>query len=86
VRLLPPGDSPIDDPVNMQPQVWIESKTPKTVQRASPWLFGALLVHRLVLERFHHPADTRGDVYGLGIALYEILILRPDFEDSNEAS
>jgi WD40 repeat protein len=34
-------------------------------------------------ERFKGVSDRRGDVYGLGMTLYELLALRPAFEDSN---
>src|SRR5207244_3626071 len=30
-------------------------------------------------ERFEGRSDARGDVYGLGMALYELLVLRPAF-------
>src|SRR5262249_27684477 len=33
-------------------------------------------------ERFNGSSDPRSDVYGLGITLYELLTLRPAFEDS----
>jgi serine/threonine protein kinase/WD40 repeat protein/tetratricopeptide (TPR) repeat protein len=34
-------------------------------------------------ERFRGIADARGDVYGLGITLFELLTLRPAFPESN---
>jgi serine/threonine protein kinase/WD40 repeat protein len=34
-------------------------------------------------ERFQGVSDRRGDVYGLGMTLYELLALRPAFEDSD---
>ncbi len=36
-------------------------------------------------ERFEGRSDPRGDVYSLGMTLYELLSLRPAFEDSNRA-
>src|SRR6266851_3581797 len=36
-------------------------------------------------ERFQGQADARGDVYGLGVTLYEMLTLRPVFADSIRA-
>jgi serine/threonine protein kinase/WD40 repeat protein len=35
-------------------------------------------------ERFKGISDRRGDVYGLGMTLYELLALRPAFEDSDD--
>jgi serine/threonine protein kinase/WD40 repeat protein len=37
----------------------------------------------LAPERFQGVSDRRGDVYGLGMTLYELLALRPAFEDSD---
>jgi WD40 repeat protein/serine/threonine protein kinase len=42
-------------------------------------------VRYMAPERFAGQADARSDVYGLGITLYELLTLRPAFDDSNRA-
>src|SRR5262249_27060770 len=37
----------------------------------------------MAAERFQGVSDRRGDVYGLGMTLYELLALRPAFADSD---
>jgi serine/threonine protein kinase len=37
-------------------------------------------------EGLHSQADTRSDIYGLGLVLYELLALRPAFEAANPAA
>jgi WD40 repeat protein len=34
-------------------------------------------------ERFHGEGDTRADIYGLGLTLYELLTLQPAYDTSN---
>ncbi len=36
-------------------------------------------------ERFHGVVDPRGDVYSLGLTLYELLTLQPAFQDSDRS-
>ena len=36
-------------------------------------------------ERFRGQADVRSDVYGLGLTLYELLALRPAFEEADRS-
>jgi serine/threonine protein kinase/WD40 repeat protein len=40
-------------------------------------------LHYMAPERFKGISDPRGDVYGLGMTLYELLALRPAFDDSD---
>ena len=46
-------------------------------------LFGTL--RYLAPERFRGQADVRSDVYALGLTLYEMLAMRPAFDDHGEA-
>jgi serine/threonine protein kinase/Tfp pilus assembly protein PilF len=46
-------------------------------------LFGTL--RYLAPERFHGQADVRSDVYALGLTLYELLAMRPAFDDHGQA-
>jgi serine/threonine protein kinase/Tfp pilus assembly protein PilF len=41
-------------------------------------------VRYLAPERFRGPGDARGDVYALGLTLYEMLALRPAFDELEE--
>jgi serine/threonine protein kinase/WD40 repeat protein len=40
-------------------------------------------VHYMAPERFEGVSEPRGDVYGLGMTLYELLALRPAFADAD---
>jgi WD40 repeat protein len=40
-------------------------------------------LHYMAPERFDGVSDPRGDVYGLGMTLYELLALRPAFADAD---
>src|SRR5262249_37635124 len=40
-------------------------------------------VRYLAPERFRGQADARGDVYALGLTLYELLTLRPAFDEAD---
>src|SRR5579872_4658808 len=40
-------------------------------------------VRYMAPERFHGLADSRSDVYALGLTLYELLVLRPAFDTSD---
>ncbi|MDJ0521333.1 MAG: protein kinase [Planctomycetota bacterium] len=37
-------------------------------------------------ERFHGESDVRGDIYGVGITLYELLARRPAYDDEDRAT
>jgi WD40 repeat protein/serine/threonine protein kinase/tetratricopeptide (TPR) repeat protein len=50
---------------------------------ASGFLIGTL--RYVPPERLHGESDARGDVYGLGISLYELLTLSPAFSESDRS-
>ncbi len=43
-------------------------------------------VRYMAPERFHGAGDVRADIYALGLTLYELLALRPAFEEKDRAS
>ena len=43
-------------------------------------------VRYMAPERFHGAGDARADIYALGLTLYELLALRPAFEEKDRAS
>jgi serine/threonine protein kinase/tetratricopeptide (TPR) repeat protein len=69
-------------------RVWITdfglAKTEESKDLTSPGDVVGTVTY-MAPERFQAVADSRSDVYGIGITLYEMLTLRPAFEDRNRA-
>ncbi|MGA2066329.1 MAG: protein kinase [Thermoguttaceae bacterium] len=60
----------------------------KAVEHDSVTQTGAMVgtLRYMAPEQFSGQADARSDIYGLGLTLYELLTLRPAFEDNSRSS
>jgi serine/threonine protein kinase/WD40 repeat protein/Flp pilus assembly protein TadD len=74
--------------LDTQGTVWVtDFGLAKTADSADLTRFGDIVgtVRYMAPERFGGRSDLRGDIYGLGITLYEMLTLRPAFEESDHS-
>lgn len=81
-RDIKPGNLLLDD----QGIVWItDFGLAKAIDRDEVTQTGEIVgtLRYMAPERFRGDADARGDIYSLGVTLYELLTLRPPFENAS---
>ncbi len=74
--------------LDSQGVVWItDFGLAKAMEQDNVTQSGAMVgtLRYMAPEQFSGQADARSDVYGLGLTLYELLTLRPAFEDSSRS-